>query len=455
MVSGGVAAEGVDLGAGTRDRIPKGNPDGVLPDRREEFRMERSEERRARLAELLDLAQTYKGSTRKDLAKSLGRDPTKLIPGSGIPKLDLVVDLARVLDWPVDDVVSYLWNGAPSTTEAGAAGDEDFDTLDQAAREAHRGGRCREMIEFAERALAAATTPEQRARAWNRVSGGWDGLGRYTNVLTAVQKGLRQSPVSAEFRRQLQSNLANAYYALWSLVEARAVAADLLAWYQHTPPRTIRDRKTHAYALYIAGNTRRRLIMLEPEQSIELAAVAKRDLEGSRSLYTDLAEELGDDALLGIANTCHGGIIELDVELGERTADSALTELKDGLDDVLDAGGELVGDQLESFGWWCIFGCNLALRHLTDDRQLQQNMAVFTNKADEIGERLDNWSLRERVFTMEHTRWERAVGSTGFDIPRVVDEEDVRVIAGTMARFPSFHRTGWEILRSAKIVRSS
>ena len=77
------------------------------------------------------------------------------------------------------------------------------------------------------------------------------------------------------------------------------------------------------------------------------------------------------------------------------------------------------------------------------------------NTLDGGAERLDNWSIRERVFTMEHSRWERAVGCTGFDIPRVVDEEDVRIITGTMARFPTFHETGWRILRSARIIRSS
>ena len=75
-------------------------------------------------------------------------------------------------------------------------------------------------------------------------------------------------------------------------------------------------------------------------------------------------------------------------------------------------------------------------------------------KADDIAEQIDNWSIRERVFTMEHSRWERAVGCTGFDIPRIVDDDDVRVITGTMARFPTFYDTGWEILRSARVIRS-
>ena len=74
--------------------------------------------RKIRLEQLLELAIAYRGWTRKELAKALGRDPTKLVPGSGVPKLDLVTELARVLDWPVGDVVSYLTRGqVPSAVD--------------------------------------------------------------------------------------------------------------------------------------------------------------------------------------------------------------------------------------------------------------------------------------------------------------------------------------------------
>jgi hypothetical protein len=419
--------------------------------RQEEHFMDQAERRRRRMAQLLDLAQTYKGWTRKDLARSLGRDPTKLIPGSGVPKLDLVVDLANVLDWPVDDVVDYLWS-TNGTAEAATTGD-DFDAIDDAARRAHRSGRYAEMISLAERAFEVAETPEQRARACNREAGGWDGLGRYSNTLKAIQRGLSQSPVSPEYRRMLQSNLANAYYSIWSLIEAKSIAGDLLYAYREEPPVTVRDRKTQAFAHYVVGHTLRRMMGVEPQRLAEFAIAAERHLSEAEQLYQCLAVELDDESFNGIANTCAGGLIETNVALGRQPAAEALEQLSDGLESVRDLDG-LVGDRLESYGWWCIFGCNIALRHLDDERVLQQFMAVFTNKADEIAERLDNWCMRERVFTMDHARWERAVGCTGFDIPRVVDEDDVRIITGTMARFPTFRDTGWRILRSARVVRA-
>jgi len=112
------------------------------------------------------------------------------------------------------------------------------------------------------------------------------------------------------------------------------------------------------------------------------------------------------------------------------------------------------GDWLESYGWWCIFGCNIAVRYLQDP-QFHRAMAIFTNKAVEIADRLDNWSLRERAFSLEQARRDRLQKSTGFDAEWVLDEEEVRTITGTMGRFPSFRETGWKILTEARIVGSA
>jgi hypothetical protein len=413
--------------------------------------MHHAEERRMRLAQLLDLAQTYRGWTRKELASALRRDPTKLIPGSGVPKMDYVVELAATLDWSVSAVVAHLsLDPARHGAVVEASG---FGEIDAAARDAHRAGDYQRMVELGRKAFDAATSPEQRARACQREAGGWDGMGRYTNELKALRRGLAQSPVSPEFRRMLQANLANAYYSVWSLVEAKAIALELIMHFRDHAPQTLRDRKTVAFAHYVAGHTSRRLIASEPDRAAELAAVAKGDLVVAKDLLERLSAEVGDASFAGIGNTCRGGIIETEVALGERTVESALDELAAGLEVVATAEPRLAGDWLESYGWWCIFGCNLALRHLTDERLVQTHMAIFTNKADEIASELNNWAIRERVFTMEHSRWERAIGCTGFDIPRVIDEEEVRIITGTMARFPAFRDTGWRILSSARVVR--
>ena len=414
--------------------------------------------KKKRLERLLDLAQVYRGWTRKELAGVLGRDPTKLVPGSGNPKLDLVVQLAEALDWNIGDVTECLINDFAIEHSVGtrSTADEtdDFDELNRQAREAHARGDYRDLITLARRAYASAQTPEQRALACNRELGGWDGLGRYARSLEAAQSGLRESPISSDLRRALQSNLANAYYTLWHLVESRATSLELLERYEHEPPTSEWDRCTLAFSNYVLGNTHRRLIDAEPENATRHAETAARLLRTAHDQCMELARDV-HESYEGIARTCRGGIMEAEVVLGTRDARSVVAEINDGLNDVIDLSSIENGDMLESYGWWCIFGCNISIRHISDERDLHRTMALFTNKADEIANRLDNWSMRERVFTLQHAGHQRFIGWTGQPIPMTIDSEDIKMITGTMGRFPQFRRTGWNILQHANVVQNS
>ena len=89
-------------------------------------------DRRHRLGQLLDLAQNYRGWTRKQLSAELGRDPTKLVPSSGVPKLDVIIALAKTLDWTLDDVVAHLWLDETPICEPNFDG--DFEALDAAPK---------------------------------------------------------------------------------------------------------------------------------------------------------------------------------------------------------------------------------------------------------------------------------------------------------------------------------
>lgn len=415
---------------------------------------EQAQRRRKRLAQLLDLAQTYKGWTRKELARNLGRDPTKLIPGSGIPKLDLVIHLAGVLDWPVGDMIELLWGDGEPTDNPHING-QTFDETNKEALKAHREGRYSDLIRIAQRMYTIADEPGQRALACNRECGGWDGLGRYVKALEAAQRGLQEGPITTSCRTMLEVNLATAHYSLWHLFEARATASNILDRYLQSPPDTRLHEVVHAHAYYVRGNSLRRMMDVDPSETERFAQMSWEDLEQSRQMYEALAEKYDDEAYSGVANTCKGGLVEVAIALGKRDVEEGLTELTDGLDAVIDSSSWPVGDWLESFGWWCVFGCNTALRHLEDEKKLQQFMAVFTNKAEEIAERLDNWAMRERVFTLEYARRQRFLEWTGIESEWTIDQEDVRVVAGTMGRFPNFRRTGWMILQTAKVIRES
>jgi tetratricopeptide (TPR) repeat protein len=402
--------------------------------------------RRARLQKLLDLAMIYRGWTRKELAAALGRDPTKLIPSTGNPKLDLLVELADVLEWPVGDVTECLWGGL-EVLEAPTQDSESFDALYKEGQQAHRDGRHRELVRIGMAAAQAATTPTQRALAQNRICGGWEGLGRYVRSMEAARTGLREHPIEPEVRRMLHSNLANAAYALWNLTEARSAAADLLDQFRAMGALSARDRRTAAFTLYVKGSTHRRLIDLEPERAQHHAAAGRSLLKEAEQSLRQCAPAC-DDRLEGIARTCRGAVLEVDVVLGRKDAHGALAIIIDALSEIIDLNDVQCGDLIESHGWWCIFGCNIALRHLSDSGERHRMLGLLSNKAIDIADRLNNWSMRERIFSLQYCN---AQDKGDHQEPMIIDAEDAKLITGTMGRFPQFRNIGWALLRNAGV----
>jgi hypothetical protein len=127
---------------------------------------------------------------------------------------------------------------------------------------------------------------------------------------------------------------------------------------------------------------------------------------------------------------------------------SAIKELWEGLSPLIDPDEWPVGDWLESYGWWCIFGCNVAQRYLSDNDR-QRPMGQFTNKGHEIAKRLGNWELRERLFTFEHMLRIKEAEEASRDLEWRLDEEEKQIVIGVMGRFPWFFETGLKILKSA------
>ncbi len=416
--------------------------------------MDRSTERRDRLHRLIDLARASRGWSRAKLARALHRDPTKLYPESGNPKLDFLVHLADVLEWPVGEVAAAVWGSAEHVAALVGTGDDArFEECNQEALDCLDSGDFAGMADAAQQMYVNARTSEQRALACIREAGGWDGLGRFPKSLEAVQRGLAQGNISVKYRLILQANLANAQYTLWDLTPALGTTQVLAEWYEANPPAQVEDETRPAFVYYVRGNTHRRLMAIEEESRERHLHAGLADLGLAESMYLRLADALNLDGFRGIARTCRAGMMELQVEAGELDADRAVRQLTDSLDDIVEMSPDAPGDLLESYGWACIFGSNIALRHLSG-RPLQQAMAVFTNKALEIAERLNNWALRERVFTMQYTLHQQIVDATGLDLQYTIDEEDRTLITATMGRFPTFRTVGWQILETARVVES-
>jgi tetratricopeptide (TPR) repeat protein len=370
------------------------------------------------------------------------------VPESGNPKLDLLVGLAKALDWHVGDVAESVWKDTGQMDSVS----QETDELRSRARTAHHDGRYDDLVTISKKMRLVASTAEERARACYVEFLACDGVGRYGRALECVQEALTERELPSQLQSVLETSLANAHYALWHLVEARAVANDLVERLEMRTLDTVIDRANLAYSHYVSGNTSRRMIEANCPDLPQRADEARAHLRRAIEIYTDADVAAGgtDPSYLGIANTCTGALIEVDAADGSIDPAEAVERIMIGLEAAVDPENMPVGDWLESWGWWAIFGCNIALRGLQEP-QLHHNMAVFTNKAIEIADRLGNWSMRERAFTMEHFRRRRVADSTGFQPDWVLDEDDIRVITGTMGRFPGFRETGWHILEKARV----
>ena len=306
--------------------------------------------RKERLERLFDLAQAYRGWTRKELAEELGRDPTKLAPDSGNPKFDLILQISEVIDWTLDEVADWLWFGEEEKTKKCHS---SFEQLDQKAQDAHRDGEYKKLVNIAHSALDVAKNSEEKARAYNRAAGGWDGLGRFSRVLKAAQAGLQEHPIQTDLRLLLQTTAANAHYTLWQLDEALGMAQTVIEHYKDNIPETNRAKVAQAHAWYVLGHTQRRMLDINPEQSSRFAYASQCSLNEAMHHYEHLAEHI-HPSFGGIANTCRAGILETDVFLGKVDPREALARVLDVIGAVVNPSDVEKGDWLESYGWWSI-----------------------------------------------------------------------------------------------------
>ncbi len=403
---------------------------------------------RERLCRFVDLARVYRGWSRTELSRVLGRDPSKIVPDSGNPKLDLIVGLADALDWSVGDVAESVW-------EDDAIGDapdceNTFEAISLASIEARHEGRFDDALRLASRLRLLAANDREHAIACLREGSVWDRRGRYARALECAQEGLGMNCRDLDVRTTLQGRLANAHYTLWHLVEAKAVARDLVESFGSGTPDDPVLRENLGMAHYAIGQSARRQIdPSEPEPARRLEE-ARTHLRTASSIFLDLHRDRARPTDLAFARICAGGLLEVETAAGRQDPQAAIERVMIELEDAIDVETCASVDLLESHGWWAIFGCNIALRHL-DGSDVHRPMAVFTNKALEIAERIGNWGLRERAFTLEHFRRQRIADLVGDEQDWFLDEEEIRTIAGTMGRFPGFRRIGWRILEAARV----
>jgi hypothetical protein len=446
------------------------------------------EARKERIGRMMALAKVYRGWTGTQLATALGREPSRAVPLTGNPKLDLIERLAVALEWETGEVAESLTDPDASVHEEAAGGLSAgalsaggctleecafegfaFAELDERAQMAHRAGDFHEMEGVARAMRRVAGTAHERAVAANRLAGVYDGFGRYPRVLRCVQEGLAEERISPDLQLMLLVNLANAHYSLWNLHESEWISSGLVERFAAAPPRGRLRCVARAFSLAIRGHSRRRALGRcgSRAEFVQMAEDAGRDLAEAERLYAELAQEYDDPQYLGLANTAKGGLIEAKVAAGRLDAEDGISEIVTRLDDAIDLAAPATPHLLESWGWWSVFGANIAMRagQCPDDEtrwigsersDFEQAIAICTNKAAEIADHLNLWPLRERAFTLEWFRRQR-VGHSPSDegLTWTLDAEDVRVLVGTMGRFPLFRPTGWAILERAIVTEAA
>jgi len=405
--------------------------------------------RKERLLQMIDVAQVYRGCSKAQLASLLDRDPAKIAPDSGNPKMDLLFNLADIIDWPVGELAEMLWGrhepefgGKPEglPPEGGPA------VIDQLARDAYRKGDYAEMRRLGEHLLALATAPLERAAARTRIGCSYLGDGRFQKAIEWLRLTASDAELPSYVAKMVQINLACAHLALWNLVEAGAIGTMVRDGPGESDPIDRRGRTVLAHAQYVIGIARRRAVgSISVGRSGAAAVSALEALERARDEYQGLHREFDDPEYAAVASTCQASIVEMEVDAGRCSATNAVKGLLDALDEVIDPSIAR-RDVIERRGWGCVSGLGIALRHLDGDER-ERCAAIFSNKAIELAEASENWSLRERAFTLSfQAAPSDATGKLSEDFPRL-DKEDLRTLVGTMGRIPFFRPTGWQLLK--------
>jgi hypothetical protein len=397
---------------------------------------------KANLERLLKLAQLYRGWTQKQLAAALDRDVHNLLPSGGVPRLDLVLSLSQALDWPVEDVIQSLCD--PRQEESRGSDLRGAREKNLAAQRLLAESEYTSAFELACSVAEGAHPPCDRAYALLVACAAAEGVGRYSEGAALARRGLQLVDRSTPTGLWLRSNLANLYYCLGELSDAEAMATSLLVELRE-PPREDPRRQLAACALYARGNVFRVLAGGAAEQAISYCHRAIADLSQAADVLDDYQAHGGSPNEAAAAHTCRGGVVEMQAFLQLISTHAALDRCLTAIAEATDPQ-QVSPRWCESQAWWCIFGCNIALRGLPAGPDLERALAIFTNKADELAERCGNWTLREHVWRLEHLR-RRELESASTAEPWVLDEADVRNLAGAMGRFPHFRRIGWQILR--------
>jgi hypothetical protein len=416
----------------------------------------------ASVEDLLDLARMHRGWSRRQLARALGRESRRLAPRSGRPKLDVLVHLARALEWRIEDVTSHLCRAEDLDMDAPARTGPDFAELTRHSQESLEANCTAAAVAFARHAWRGAATADERSIAALHEARAWRADAHHRDAIEATRRGLVERRAAPDARDAvhvaLLTGLMDDHGALWHLEEAAAIADALLAAGGDAADVAQRRRAT---ALAARGDARRRFaggLTAQPPGACTAAA----DPTVSRGAADDLARAAdlfaalpGGEAVASAASAriCASGAIEAQAAAGALAPQEAIALLAAAIQPPPSSPRDPEPDAaLLARGWSAVFACNVALRHETEEQHLHALLAAFLPRAADAARRTRSWPLHERVLTLEDERRARLARWTGVRERWSLDQESIRAVVGTMGRFPFFRPRGWRILRAAGLA---
>ncbi len=406
-----------------------------------------AQDRQRRLHRLVDVAVACHGGTQTALAKLLGRDPSRVYCDSDNPRLDYVVGLAEALGCSVETVVEYIWHGRGEFEPDGSQ--EDYSALTKQARQAYDAGAYREMVALAQRMLAAAQTPDEKARAYRFLAQAHRDGGSTSHATRACERGLEVDGVSRQERIALQLALARVHLDGRSPAVAASLAESALAAFEQNQPAEHAEQAFRAYAHYVRGDAFRRMLAYRPADARGLACLARADLRRSAGLFTKIATAFDDQRAAAIAHTCAGFALEIDVELEQRSPAEVVQTVCAEVARLDELASRPTGDWLESFGWWCDAGLGAGARRLLE----LPNMAGFSHlleRAVQIGVERSDWALLARTVVHRSALQDHLARTTGLRLELPLHRSCLSLLTRVADYVPAVRDRVWELLESSR-----
>ena len=389
---------------------------------------------RERLEELQALARTYRNWSVKELALALGRQPGRLVPESGMPKIDLVVGLAKSLDWPVEAVVDHLMKPGDSGKRITAGRDTaaDFATLYNASLQ-HRSERgYAEAIRLAVRAHVVADNPTRKAAAYYIESLAHEACGSFVEAVRCLRESVRLDGVRLDWRLLADAQLANMLFMQGHATHAIGIATSVLE-YSDALDEAPTMKLARALAHWSRGHALRSsvpLVHTGPWKS--LAESARADFRAASDLSDELAAcpAISSSRNLDFAACIDVSILELNAVCDEGTEEISLQKLLE----VVRTPECATQPSGERKAWAAVSLANTAKRFVSDEMQCRGMLEVASAALRAHALATSNWYFGHRHLEIDNER-RRTLQGHG-SARRALDATEARLVAGVLGQIP-------------------